>query len=115
MVGRGGFGLITSSNFFVPQVNQASSMASFMSPAAIPVWLPGTKGGGPQNGWTVGLNSARRVAPLMPYLSAAGLGQTAQNCQPLDFLCGLDFTPAILAAYAPWLIGGAVVLFLLAS
>ena len=37
MVARGGFGLITGgSNFFVPQVNTPGSMASFVSPAAVP-------------------------------------------------------------------------------
>jgi hypothetical protein len=36
VIGRGGFGLITSSNFFVPQVNRHSSMARFVAPAAIP-------------------------------------------------------------------------------
>jgi hypothetical protein len=32
-----GTGLITSSNFYVPQVNQNGSMASFILPGAIPV------------------------------------------------------------------------------
>jgi hypothetical protein len=34
--GTSGMGLITSSNFFVPQVNVPGSMASFVAPAAIP-------------------------------------------------------------------------------
>jgi hypothetical protein len=31
MVGSGGFGVITSSNFFTPQVNVSGSMASFVA------------------------------------------------------------------------------------
>ena len=38
VVQRGlGLGLITSSNFYVPQVNLPASMASFVTPAGIPV------------------------------------------------------------------------------
>ena len=48
MVG-GGFGLITSSDFFVPQVNRSGSMANFVTPvgvtAAIRVPLPANSGG----------------------------------------------------------------------
>lgn len=35
--GTAGLGLITSSNFYVPQVNLPGSMASFVTPAGIPV------------------------------------------------------------------------------
>jgi hypothetical protein len=35
--GTSGMGLITSSNFYVPQVNLPGSMASFVTPAGIPV------------------------------------------------------------------------------
>lgn len=42
--GTAGMGLLTSSNFFVPQVNMPGSMASFVAPAAIPapVVVPAT-------------------------------------------------------------------------
>jgi hypothetical protein len=36
MLGRGGFGLISTSNFYVPQVNLSGSMAAFVQAAAIP-------------------------------------------------------------------------------
>jgi hypothetical protein len=35
--GTSGMGLLTSSNFYVPQVNLPGSMASFVTPAGIPV------------------------------------------------------------------------------
>ena len=46
MLGNGGLGLITSSNFFVPQVNLPGSMAAFVPPAAVvsPVAVPMTTG-----------------------------------------------------------------------
>jgi len=37
MVVRRGLGLITSSNFYVPQVNLPGSMANFVTPAGIPI------------------------------------------------------------------------------
>jgi hypothetical protein len=39
MLRRGGLGLITSSNFFMPQVNLPGSMASFVTPAGSNPWL----------------------------------------------------------------------------
>ena len=36
MIGRG-LGLITRSNFYVPQVNLPGSMATFVTPAGIPI------------------------------------------------------------------------------
>jgi len=51
--GTSGMGLLTSSNFYVPQVNMPGSMASFVTPAGIPapVVLPasGMKGLGAMN------------------------------------------------------------------
>ena len=44
MIGRG-LGLIASSNFYVPQVNLPGSMASFVTPAGIPVVAVGQKSG----------------------------------------------------------------------
>ena len=38
--GTSGMGLISSSNFYVPQVNLPGSMASFVTPAGIPVPVP---------------------------------------------------------------------------
>jgi hypothetical protein len=37
MIARRGLGLITSSNFYVPQVNLPGNMASFVTPAGIPI------------------------------------------------------------------------------
>ena len=42
---RRGFGLITSSNFFVPQVNLPGSMASFVLPAGVAAWTVATTSG----------------------------------------------------------------------
>ena len=43
-IGLNGMGMITSSNFYVPQVNQPGSMATFIRPAGIPapVVIPAT-------------------------------------------------------------------------
>jgi hypothetical protein len=81
-LGRG-FGLITSSSFYVPQVNLPASMAAFVPPAAV-VFPPSPRGGAgdARNTWNAGLNSARKVAPMLPFLSAAGLGQSASPAAP---------------------------------
>jgi hypothetical protein len=42
VVGTSGLGLISSSNFYVPQVNLQGSMASFAMPAGIPLPVPVT-------------------------------------------------------------------------
>ena len=61
--GTAGMGLLTSSNFFVPQVNVPGSMATFVTPAGIPVPVAipaaGMKGLGAQP--ITGLRSMRRV------------------------------------------------------
>ena len=44
-VKRRGFGLITSSNFYVPQVNLPGSMASFVLPAGVSAGTVATKSG----------------------------------------------------------------------
>ena len=44
-VKRRGFGLITSSNFYVPQVNLPGSMASFVLPAGVSTGTVVTKSG----------------------------------------------------------------------
>jgi hypothetical protein len=66
MLRRGGLGLITSSNFFMPQVNLPGSMASFVTPAGIPqpVVVPasGMKVLGAQP--LVGLRSIRRMGRM---------------------------------------------------
>ena len=65
--GTSGMGLISGSNFYVPQVNMPGSMASFVTPAGIPapVVLPA---GGSINGLgaqpIVGLRSLRRVGRM---------------------------------------------------
>lgn len=58
-----GMGLITSSNFFVPQVNNPGSMASFVQPAAIPqvVSVPATGMNGLGAQPITGLRSLRRI------------------------------------------------------
>jgi hypothetical protein len=89
MLGHGGLGLISTSNFYVPQVNLPGSMAAFVRPAAIPSF----------------------VDPAAPNaIPKHGLGDIAP-----DILSGLDFTPVYLAAAAPYLIGGAVLLILLST
>jgi hypothetical protein len=70
MLGRGGLGLITSSNFFVPQVNQPGSMASFVLPAAVPV-APAQAANGNA---TRGLGAVDRYWPIG---RGSGLGQQA--------------------------------------
>lgn len=70
MVGSGGFGVITSSNFFTPQVNVSGSMASFVAPAAVvsqsPAPLP------PGGGKAAGLRPPS--SPSAPGLSAGLIG-----------------------------------------
>lgn len=63
--GGSGMGLLTSSNFYVPQVNQNGSMASFVTPAGIPVpMVPATGMSGLGAQPIVGLRSMRRVGRL---------------------------------------------------
>lgn len=60
--GTSGMGLITGSNFYVPQVNQPGSMASFYLPAAIPTPVVAPSGGG--TGLGQYQRSMRRVGRL---------------------------------------------------
>lgn len=65
--GTSGLGLISSSNFYVPQVNLPGSMASFVTPAgvtgAIPVVPSAMHGlGGPQ--FSPGLRTMRRIGRM---------------------------------------------------
>jgi len=53
-----GMGIITPSSFYVPQVNQPGSMASFVTPAGIPVAAPSNGMG------TMGRAMARRVGRM---------------------------------------------------
>lgn len=70
--GTHGLGLITSSNFYVPQVNMPGSMASFVTPAGVsamipaPVSVPATalRGLGQGASPLIGLRSARRTGRL---------------------------------------------------
>lgn len=66
--GTSGLGLLTSSNFFVPQVNLPGSMASFVAPAAIPapMAVPAStlRGLGQGASPLIGLRSARRTGRL---------------------------------------------------
>jgi hypothetical protein len=52
----GGLGLITASNFYLPQVNVPGSMGTFILPAAVPVPAPPAapiaSNGSPQNNFT---------------------------------------------------------------
>jgi hypothetical protein len=63
-----GMGLLTSSNFYVPQVNLPGSMASFVTPAGIPapVQVPAAtlRGLGQGASPLIGLRSARRMGRL---------------------------------------------------
>lgn len=60
--GTSGMGLISSSNFYVPQVNLPGSMASFVAPAAIPapVVVPAST----MNGLGQGLRTVRRMGRM---------------------------------------------------
>ena len=89
-----GMGLITGSNFFTPQVNLPGSMASFVLPAAVPAHLAAANGG------TAGLGQG---------LFAPGPGNTMFSSM------NFDFTGAFLQTYWPYILGGGVLLFLLAS
>ena len=68
--GTHGMGLLTSSNFYVPQVNVNGSMASFYNPASIPVAAPvvvpasGMNGLGQATQPIIGLRTMRRVGRL---------------------------------------------------
>lgn len=66
--GTAGMGLISSSNYYVPQVNLPGSMASFVTPAGVTAAIPvvpaaGMHGiGGPQ--FTPGLRTMRRIGRM---------------------------------------------------
>lgn len=68
--GTSGLGLISSSNFYVPQVNMPGSMASFVTPAGVTAAIPvvpttatGMHGlGGPQ--FAPGLRTMRRIGRM---------------------------------------------------
>lgn len=66
--GTSGMGLISSSNFYVPQVNTPGSMASFVTPAGVTAAIPvmpstGMHGlGGPQ--FAPGLRTMRRIGRM---------------------------------------------------
>lgn len=66
--GTSGLGLISSSNYYVPQVNLPGSMASFVTPAGVTAALPmvpatGMSGiGGPQ--FSPGLRTMRRIGRM---------------------------------------------------
>jgi hypothetical protein len=69
--GTSGMGLISSSNFYVPQVNMPGSMASFVTPAGVTAAIPvvpaaaatGMSGlGGPQ--FSPGLRTMRRIGRM---------------------------------------------------
>jgi len=63
-----GLGLLTSSNFFVPQVNLPGSMASFVPPVAIPLFVPLASNGGRTQtglGWLRGLGQDWATDPCL--------------------------------------------------
>jgi hypothetical protein len=64
----GGMGMLSSSNFYLPQVNLPGSMASFVTPAGIPapVVVPATamRGLGQGASPLIGLRSQRRMGRL---------------------------------------------------
>jgi hypothetical protein len=72
-------------------------MASFVVPAGVPIAIPGS----------------RAVAPNAT--STRGLGQDSAWYTTPDTGKPMDFTGAFLAAYAPYLIGGAVLLIMLST
>lgn len=68
--GTSGMGLISSSNFYVPQVNMPGSMASFVTPAGVTAAIPVVPAassslhglGGPQ--FNPGLRTMRRIGRM---------------------------------------------------
>lgn len=64
--GTSGMGLISSSNYYVPQVNMPGSMASFVTPAGVTGAIPIASGmngiGGPQ--FNPGLRTMRRIGRM---------------------------------------------------
>jgi len=62
--GTSGMGLLTSSNFYVPQVNVPGSMATFVAPAAIPAPVVLPAGAGMKGLGYPGLRTVRRVGRM---------------------------------------------------
>jgi hypothetical protein len=77
MIGRGGLGLITSSNFFVPQINRPGSMATFVAPAAILAPAPVTANSGGLCGLGQAASDPCSALTMMP--TPACLQQQAQR------------------------------------
>jgi hypothetical protein len=96
MLGRGGFGLISTSNFYVPQVNLPGSMASFVRPAVIPISAP-----------LVGKTGLGQID--LGASMAGGAGDALGTALSQGLMAGL------VQAYVPWIVGGVVVLILLMS
>jgi hypothetical protein len=95
--------VISSSNFYVPQVNLSGSLARFVSPTGV------------QKSTNVGgLDRGRR-----PGIGMMGLGQTVTD-GPLtpvgDFGAALSqgLWQGLAQYYLPWIIGGVLVLVLMA-
>lgn len=84
LTGRTGFGLITSSNFFVPQVNLPGSMVTFVRPAGIPVPI-GKRSGLGQADITGGIcmdasgNAAPCPGVIQPPATGSGYQQSASG------------------------------------
>jgi hypothetical protein len=102
MIGRGGVGLISASNFYVPQVNLPGSMARFVPPAGIPIgtaWI----GGSSKSSGGLGQNSIwQSVAATIAPDSPDGGPNIAQG-----------IWAGLLEYYGPWILGGAAILRLL--
>jgi hypothetical protein len=88
-----GLGLITPSNFYVPQINLPGSMATFVLPAAVPIPVQ------------IGANSGK----------VPGLGQPDLFPQGISLPMNFDFIGGFFQTYWPYLAGGAVLLVLLMS
>jgi hypothetical protein len=92
-----GLGVITSSNFYVPQINLPGSMATFTLPAAIPVTPAPAQAG--VNGGKPG----------------SGLGQIDLFPQGISLPMNFDFVGSFFQTYWPYLLAGGAVLLLLLS
>jgi hypothetical protein len=110
----GGLGLITSSNFYVPQVNLPGSMATFVLPAAIPVAAPVCSATGMDTKVSTsgGLGQTPTAAFGLPSL---GLPAGFFGDQPGGGLFPQGVITGWVNFYWPYLAGGAVLLALLMS
>ena len=105
-----GLGVITSSNFYVPQINLPGSMATFALPAGVPVAAPvcANRGTVPSGG----LGQTPTAAFGLPSL---GLPAGFFGDQQPGGLFPQGLITSWVNFYWPYLVGGAAILALLMS